>query len=124
MRSNDKLKETDLKNCTYYYFHDIISINDLDVDNILIDEKSYKKFSIYIVAYKTPHGGKPLYIIFEKIDRCIREYDKTRYLSFFHSDKKHGNFFSRIRHLIMLKSNISYTTSYKYEKIEIDSDDG
>ena len=42
MEGNDKLKEIDFKNCTCYYFDDIIKIEDFDIDNILIDEKSYK----------------------------------------------------------------------------------
>ena len=43
MESNDKLKETDNKNCTYYYFDVTIKVEDLDLDTILIDEKSYEK---------------------------------------------------------------------------------
>ena len=45
MVSNDKLKEIELNNRTYYYFHDIIKIEDFDLDNILIDEKLYKKLN-------------------------------------------------------------------------------
>ena len=39
------------------YFDDIININDLDLDNILLDEKSYKHIFICdttICAYNTP----------------------------------------------------------------------
>ena len=39
MESNDELKEIDIKNCTYYYFYDIIKIEDFDFGNILTDEK-------------------------------------------------------------------------------------
>ena len=39
MESNDKLKEIDIKNRTYYYCNDIIKIEGLDLDHILIDEK-------------------------------------------------------------------------------------
>ena len=41
MESNDELKEIDIKNCTCYYFNHIIKIEDFDLNNILIDEKSY-----------------------------------------------------------------------------------
>ena len=41
---NVKLKMNDLKNYAYYYFDDIININDLELDKILIDEKSYEIF--------------------------------------------------------------------------------
>ena len=40
MESNDKLKEIVIKNLTCYYFKDIIKIEDFDLNNILIDEKS------------------------------------------------------------------------------------
>ena len=42
MESNDELKETDIKNHTFYYFDDIIKFEDFNPDNILIDEKSYE----------------------------------------------------------------------------------
>ena len=35
MESNDESKEIDIKNCTCYYFDDLININDFDLDNIL-----------------------------------------------------------------------------------------
>ena len=34
MEMNDKLKEIDIKNCTCYYFDDIIKIEDFNFDNI------------------------------------------------------------------------------------------
>ena len=40
MESNDKLKEIGIKNLTCYYFKDIIKIENFDLNNILIDEKS------------------------------------------------------------------------------------
>ena len=39
MESNDQLKETDIKNRTFYYFDDIIKIEDFDPENILINKK-------------------------------------------------------------------------------------
>ena len=42
MESKNELKEIDIKNCTCYYFEDIVKIENLDLDNILMDEKSYK----------------------------------------------------------------------------------
>ena len=41
MESKDKLKEIDIKNRSCYYFYDIIKIEDFNLDNILIEEKSY-----------------------------------------------------------------------------------
>ena len=39
MESNDKSKEIYIKNCTCYYFDDIIKIENFDFDNISIDKK-------------------------------------------------------------------------------------
>ena len=38
MESNDKLKEINVKNRVFYYFDDIIKIEDFHLDNILVDE--------------------------------------------------------------------------------------
>ena len=46
--NNNKLKKIDIKNHTWYYFDDIININDPDHSNTLIDEKPYENtFSRY-----------------------------------------------------------------------------
>ena len=42
MESNDQLIQIDIKNRTCYYFDDLIRIEDFNLDNILIDEKSYE----------------------------------------------------------------------------------
>ena len=42
MESNGELKEIDIQNRTFYYFDDIIKFEDFNLDNILIDEKSYE----------------------------------------------------------------------------------
>ena len=40
---NNELNIIDIKNCTCYYFNDIININDLEFDTNLLDEKPYEK---------------------------------------------------------------------------------
>ena len=41
MESYDKLKENNIKNCKYYYFNDIIKIEEFDL------EKSYGNKLVY-----------------------------------------------------------------------------
>ena len=41
------------KSQTYYFFNDIISIENVDANNIKIDEKSYKNILIYFIGYVT-----------------------------------------------------------------------
>ena len=45
MESND-LRKTDIKNRICYYYNGIININDIDLENILLGEKSYKNMCI------------------------------------------------------------------------------
>lgn len=44
--SDNNLKVTDIKNPTCYHFNDVINVNDFDLDNILMDKKSYEIFLI------------------------------------------------------------------------------
>ena len=41
MKSKDELKEIDIKNCTCYYFDDIMRVIDIDFSDSLLNEKSY-----------------------------------------------------------------------------------
>ena len=70
-----------------YYFDGIIKIRDFNLDNILVDDKSYKNILIYNISYKTLIGAKPLHIRFGKVDGFIRVYDGTRYLVLFCPEK-------------------------------------
>ena len=105
MESNDRLKEIDIKNCTCYYFDDMIKIKDFDLDNILIDEKSYENILVYNISFKRLIYSKPLRIGFNKIDGFIKDYDGTRYLVLFGSEK-YDSIYDRIRYLISVKSGI------------------
>ena len=60
MESNEDLIQINIENRTFYYFDDIIKIKDSDLDNILIDEKSYENILIYNISYKTLIGSKPI----------------------------------------------------------------
>ena len=55
---SNKVKDTDIKNRTYYFLDDIISIKNVDPNNIKIDEKSYKIVLIYYIGYMTIKDSK------------------------------------------------------------------
>ena len=44
MESKDELKEIDIKNCTYYYFDDIMKVTDINSEKLFLDEKDIKIF--------------------------------------------------------------------------------
>ena len=41
------IKETNIKNRTYYFYSDIIDIEIFDSSNLRLDKKSYKDLDIY-----------------------------------------------------------------------------
>ena len=52
IESNGKLKEINIKNHTCYYLDDIIKIDNFDLDNILINQKSYENILVYNIFCK------------------------------------------------------------------------
>ena len=67
---SNKVTDINIKSLTYYFFNDIISIENFDVNNIKIDEKSYKNILTYYIGYVTIkkelkiYSVNPLYHIF------------------------------------------------------------
>ena len=55
---NNKVKNIDIKNQTYYFFNDIINIKNFGTDRIKIDEKSYENIFIYYIGYVTIKESK------------------------------------------------------------------
>ena len=49
----ETVKQTDIKNRTYYFYNDVIDIKKFDLDLLKIDKKSYKDISIYNIGYIT-----------------------------------------------------------------------
>ena len=81
------IKDTNIKNHTYYLFDDIINIEEIDPNNIKIDEKSYKNILIYNILYVTIkkdlkiYSANPLYLIFNKVNRYFEEINGNKYLT-------------------------------------------
>ena len=69
--------------CTCYYLDDIIKIENLHLDSILTNEKSFEDILVYNISYKSSIDVKPLCIKFNKTDGFIRVYDEHRYLALF-----------------------------------------
>ena len=42
MESKDQCQKFNIKNCTCFYFDDMVKVVDIDFDKISLDEKSYK----------------------------------------------------------------------------------
>ena len=48
-----KVKQIEIKNRTYYFYNDIINIEEFDSNLLKIDKKSYKDIDIYYTGYIT-----------------------------------------------------------------------
>ena len=70
-----------MKNLTCYYFDDLIE--DFDLGNILLHEKSYGNILVYKISYKTLICSKPLRYLFSKVHGFITDYGGTKYLVLF-----------------------------------------
>ena len=55
---SNKVTYINIKHQTYYFFDDIINIKNFDLNNITIDEKSYKNIFIYYIGYLTIKDSK------------------------------------------------------------------
>ena len=100
------IKEMNIKNRTYYFFSNMINIEDFDSNLLKIDKKSHKNVGIYNIGYITVkkvdyyaniHSVNPLYLIIGKVDRhiefssvecnSIEEKNGSKYLVFDSTDE-------------------------------------
>ena len=96
---------------------------DISFNNILLDEKSYKKYGnilIYGISYKTFMDAKPLLIRFDKIDDFIKIYDGIRYLVL-RDYERYNAIYDRIKYFVSEKSGIINSINHNFERIRIDS---
>ena len=77
-----KVKQTEIKIQSYYFYNHIINIEEFDSNLLRIDKKSYKDIDIYYIGYITIkkiddceniYSVNPLYLIIGKLDRHIEE---------------------------------------------------
>ena len=77
-----QVKETNIKNQTYYFFDDIINVKNFHSSLLKIDKKSYKDSDIYYIGYITItkfgyceniHSVNPLYLIFHSAAGHFKE---------------------------------------------------
>ena len=83
---SNKVKDINIINSTYYFFNDIINIENFDPNDITIDKKSYKNILIYYNGYVTikeyikNYSVIPLYLIFRYMNGYFEEINENKYL--------------------------------------------
>ena len=105
----------------------MISIKNLDPNDIKIDEKSNKNILIFYVGYVTRNSIKPLYLMINTVNGYIDEHNANKYLTLVQTDKsidtnKYGKLWKEIKELIRLINN-SDDYDEKCMKIKFNSDD-
>ena len=89
-------KSINIKNRTYYFFNDMISIEAFDSNLLKVDKKSYKNSVIHHIGYiiireiddyKNIYRLNPLYLIIGKVDGHIEEKNGSKYLIFDSTDE-------------------------------------
>ena len=90
------LKQINIRNRTYYFYINIIDIEEFNLSLLKIDKKSYKDIDIYYIGYITIkkigdceniYSVNPLYLIIGKVDGHIEEKNGSKYLVFDSTDE-------------------------------------
>ena len=135
-----KVGQIEIKSRAYYFYNDIINIEEFDSNLLKIDKKSYKDIDIYYIGYITIkkigdceniYSVNPLYLIIGKVDGHIKcEKNGSKYLVFDSTDenkevlKKYTELWNGIKNEI---ETINGGKKSKYGedsmKIKFDTDD-
>ena len=132
---NNKVKDIDIKNSTYYFFWWYPQYKNYDPKNIKIDEKSCKNILINYIGYVTSNDLKyvkinsvnPLYLVFNKVNGYFEEIDKNKYITLVRTNdnkekiKKYEELWSKIRALIRSITKNSGGYDENYIKIKFNS---
>ena len=96
-----KVKQIEIKNWTYYFYNDIINIEEFNSNLLKIDKTSHKDIDIYYIGYiiikkigdcEDIYSVNPLYLIIGKVDGHIErssaeENNGNKYLVFDPTDE-------------------------------------
>ena len=132
------IKQINIKSRTYYFYNDIIDLENFDVRLLKIDKKSYKDISIYNIGYITKkkiddckkiNSVDPLYLNITHATGYIEEKGVNKYLVFDSTDeskellKKYNDVFNGIRSKIKKISDNECDYEKDYMKIKFNSND-
>ena len=128
-------KEINIKNRTYYFYNDIIDLQNFDAKLLKIDKKSCKDINIYNIGYvrKKKIGDcininsvNPLYLGITRVNGYIEEKSIDKYLVFDSSGenkellKNYNDVFNGIRDKI---GEINNKCDYEKDYMKFNSDD-
>ena len=92
----DTTKQINIKNRTYYFYNDIIDIENFDAKLLKIDKKLYKDIDIFNIGYVTKkkigdcmniNSANLLYLSITLVNGYIEQKDSNKYLVFDSTDE-------------------------------------
>ena len=132
------VKQINIKNRTYYFYNDIIDLENFDTRLLKLDKKLYKDIGIYNIEYitikkiggcKNIYSVNPLYLGITHANGYIEEINENKYLIFDSLDenkellKKYNDVFNRVTGKVKEISNDDCDYEKDYMKIKFNSDD-
>ena len=134
-----EVKQIEIKNRTYYFYNDIINLENFDSNLLKIDKKHYKGINIYYIGYITIkkiddceniYSVNPLYLLVNHASGYIEEKNGNKYLIFDSVDenkevlKKYADVWDGIKNKIKAINGDKENDYEKdYMKIKFNSDD-
>ena len=134
----EEIKQINIKNRIYYFYDDIIDLENFKSNLLTIEKKSYKNIGIYNIGYitikkiddcKNINSVNPLYLRITHASGYIEEINENKYLIFDSIDenkellKKYNDVFNGIMVKIKEISNGECDYEKDYMKIKFNSDD-
>ena len=132
------IKQIEIKNRTYYFFNDMISLKDFESNLLKIDKKSYKNIVIYNIRYITIKkiddyesifSVNPFYFQVNHANGFIKEKNRNKHLIFDTTEenkewqKKYEDVWNGIKNKINTIKSGEFDYEKDYTKIKFNSDD-
>ena len=125
MECKNEFKKTSIKNCSGYFFDDIMKVEEINIIiNILLDNKSYENILVYNILYKKIMDAKALPIRLDKVNGLIKIYNEIIYLELSNSYdidyRIYNAIFDRINYLISDNVDDKHSINHNFARIRID----
>ena len=91
-----KIKQLNIKNKTYYFWDDIIYIDNFNPNLLKVDKKNFLDYNVYNISYVTKkpeyniESVNPLYLCIRYLKGFIDELDGKKYLNISLADNDNG----------------------------------
>ena len=129
------IRQLNIKGRTYYFYNDLINMNNFNINNLKVDKKGVLGNDVYYIGYITKkpqwnvNSVNPLYLMINRIKGHFEEVDGDKYLIISsengHIIQKYQEFFDGIKEIIKKINDYSQPIKYddSYMKIKFNTDD-